>query len=201
MIDSKKALAFYLECDRVALGKSRKRPQLIGDEIWKYQRLMRKLDYANCWGQQKNRFLQTVNLIRVFYYKMRYRKLGMELGFSIPCGVFGPGLAIVHYGSIVISSKACIGENCRIHSGVNIGANAGETKAAVIGDNVYIGPGAKIIGDIRIGNGVCIGANAVVVKDVEDRITVGGIPAKKISNNDSSIHLRKVTEFVRNGDC
>ena len=197
MIDNRKALAFYLECDRVALGKSRKRPRLIGDEIWKYQRFMRKLDYANCRLHQKNRFLWPARLIRVVYYRLKYRKLGMQLGFSIPCNVFGPGLAIVHYGSIVVSSKASIGENCRIHSGVNIGANAGETQAAVIGNQVYIGPGAKIVGNIRIADGVCIGANAVVVKDVEQRMTVGGIPAKKISDKDSSIHLRNATEIVR----
>lgn len=176
-----------MECDRVALGITRKKPKLIGDEIWKFERIMRKLDYA-CTVKKR---------ITALFLKLVYRNLGMKLGFSIPCNVFGPGLAIVHYGNVVVSSGARIGENCRIHSGVNIGANAGETNAAQIGNNVYIGPGAKIIGNIVIGNDVCIGANAVVVKNVEEGITVGGIPAKKISDNDSSKHLKKATETIK----
>ncbi len=187
MIKDKKQLEYYMECDRVALGVKRKKPKLIGDEIWKFERLMRRLDYART---TNNRFYELI-------LKLKYRNLGMKLGFSIPCNVFGPGLAIVHYGNIVVSSDASVGENCRIHSGVNIGANAGESKAATIGNNVYIGPGAKIIGNVRIGNNVCIGANAVIVKNVEPGITVGGIPARKISSNDSSKHLNKATEMVK----
>ena len=187
MIKDKKQLKYYLECDRVALGISRKRPKLIGDEIWKYERVMRKLDYATT----------TKKIISRLILRLKYRNLGMKLGFSIPFGVCGPGLAIVHYGSIVIATNAKIGENARIHSGVNIGANAGEEKSATIGNNVYIGPGAKIIGDVHIGDNVCIGANAVVVKDVEPNITVGGVPAKKISDNSSEKHLKKATLFVK----
>ncbi len=186
MIKDKKQLKYYLECDRVALGISGKKPKFIGDEIWKFERVMRKLDYASTNKKTLSRLI----------LKLRYRNLGMKLGFSIPFGVCGPGLAIVHYGSIVISTNAKIGENARIHSGVNIGANAGEKKSATIGNNVYIGPGAKIIGDITIGDNVCIGANAVVVKDVEPNITVGGIPAKKISDNGSEKHLKKATSIV-----
>ena len=120
----------------------------------------------------------------------------MKLGFSIPYNNIGPGLAIVHYGTIVISSGVVIGENCRIHAGVNIGANAGELKAAVIGNNVYIGPGAKIVGNISIGENSVIGANAVVTKDVPPSVTVGGVPAKIISENDSSKHLIRATKVV-----
>lgn len=187
MIKDKKQLKYFMECDRVALGISRKKPKLIGDEIWKFERTMRRLDYAS----------NTKKILSRTILKFKYRNLGMKLGFSIPFGVCGPGLAIVHYGSIVIATKAKIGENARIHSGVNIGANAGEENAATIGNNVYIGPGAKIIGDITIGDGVCIGANAVVVKDVESNITVGGIPAKKISDNSSEKHLKKATTIVK----
>lgn len=187
MIKTKKDLLYYMECDRIALGITRKKPRLIGDEIWKFERIMRRLDYANT---KKSR-------VKAILLKWKYRNLGMKLGFSIPCNVFGPGLAIVHYGNIIVSGNSSIGENCRIHSGVNIGANSGETKAAAIGDNVYIGPGAKIIGNIRIGSNVCIGANAVVVKDVEDSVTIGGIPAKKISDNDSGNHLKKATEIIK----
>jgi len=104
------------------------------------------------------------------------------LGLSIPKNVFGAGLCIVHYGTIVVSSKAKIGENCRIHPSTSIGEYNGTPK---IGNNVYIGPGAKIFGNITIGNNVAIGANAVVNNDIPDNVTVGGIPAKIISQKSS----------------
>ena len=71
----------------------------------------------------------------------------------------------------------------------------------VIGDNVYIGPGAKLVGGGYIADDVVIGANAVVVGSIEEKgVTVGGIPAKKISNNNSSTHLLKATDLFCNGE-
>jgi len=164
MISTKEELAYYLECDRIALGKKRKKPNLFGDEIWKFQICMRKLDY----------YKSTKKKIASYYYRFKYHRLSLKLGFTIPCNVAGPGLALVHYGTIVISENCKIGKNCRIHAGVNIGANAGGSGAAVIGDNCYIGPGAKLIGEINIGSGSVIGANAVVTRDVPQNVTVGG---------------------------
>lgn len=71
---------------------------------------------------------------------------------------------------IVISQNAVIGKNCFISHQVTIGNSMG--KAPVIGDNVYIGPGAKLFGDIKIGNNVRIGANCSVFFDVPDNSTV-----------------------------
>lgn len=181
MISTKEELKYYLELDKKALGKRTKHPSVFGDDIWKFQIIMRKLDYYT-----------NKNLLKYFYYRFKFHNMSIRLGFSIPCNVIGPGLSIVHYGNIVISSGCNIGKNCRIHSGVNIGANAGERKAATIGDNVYIGPGAKIIGCIKIGNNSVIGANAVVTKNVPDSVTVGGIPARIISENDSSRHIAQI---------
>ncbi len=188
MINSKKELEYYLRCDKIALGKGAGRPSLFGDEVWKFQVCMRKLDY---YGKKGG--------LRRLYYRFKYHNLSVKLGFSVPCDVIGPGLAIVHYGTIVINSGTKIGKNCRIHAGVNIGANGGEAKAATIGDNVYIGPGAKIIGAVNVGSGSVIGANAVVTKDVPCCVTVGGVPAKIISENNSDKHLIKATDIV-NGD-
>ena len=64
----------------------------------------------------------------------------------------------------------------------NIGAYEGG--APVIGDNVYIGPGAKIFGDITIGNNVSIGANAVVNRSFPDNVIIAGVPAKVIKNKE-----------------
>lgn len=192
MIKSKEELRYYLACDRIALGEKRIKPRFIGDEIWKYQRLMRRLDYATTIRRKLLGGGRYALILR-----LRYRRLAMKLGFSIPFDVIGPGLALVHYGTVVISTHARLGANCKIHTGVNIGATSGGNEAASIGDNVYIGPGAKIIGNVRVGDNACIGANAVVVTDVEAGVTVGGIPAKKISDNDSEKHLIRATELVQ----
>ena len=184
MIQSKEDLKYYLDCDKKALGITRQKPRFYSDEIWKFQRCLRRLEYyTNCVGGG-NKILKIIN-------KIRFHSLSIKLGFSIPINVFGPGLAIVHYGSIVVSPGAKIGANCRIYEGVTIGATNGSTKAATIGNNVFIGSGAKIIGDITISSNVAIAANAAVVKDVicENGCTVGGVPAKVISSNDSSSNI------------
>jgi len=86
-----------------------------------------------------------------------------------------------------VNGAARIGSNCRIHTGVNIGTNAGTSSAApVLGDNCYIGPGAKLFGAITIGDSTVIGANAVVNRDFpEGGVTLGGVPAKVISAKSS----------------
>jgi serine O-acetyltransferase len=76
-----------------------------------------------------------------------------------------------------------IGENCNISRGVTIGqACRGRRKGTpIIGRHVYIGPGAKIVGAVRVGDFVAIGANCVVTDDVPDHATVVGVPARVIS--------------------
>jgi serine O-acetyltransferase len=114
------------------------------------------------------------------------RYLGIKLGFTIPPNVFGPGLSIAHPGTIVVNPDARIGANCRLHVCVNIGTQAGEHSAVpALGDNCYIGPGAKLFGSINIGNNVVIAANAVVNKNFPDNVTIGGVPAKVISQKSS----------------
>ena len=104
----------------------------------------------------------------------------MRLGISIPPGVFGRGLSIAHYGSIVVNDTARVGKYCRIHSGTNIGVLG--DRAPVIGDFVYIGPGAVIYGGAIVGDEVIVGANAVVGKSFVGPATLGGAPAQVISN-------------------
>ena len=97
----------------------------------------------------------------------------------------GPGLYIGHLGDVVVNGAARIGKNCNLSPGVVIGAaNRGSRKGVpVIGDNVYIAPGAKIIGNITVGNNVAIGANAVVLDDLPDNAVAAGNPAKVMSLN------------------
>lgn len=93
---------------------------------------------------------------------------------------FGKGFVIMHGVGIVINSGVKGGENIVIESGVVMGAarNGMPVKAPQLGNNIFIGSGAKILGGIRIGNNVKIGANAVVIKNVPDNVTVVGVPAE-----------------------
>lgn len=184
MIRNKRDLYHYLEQDKIALGiaNTKRRPRPFYDETWRFQIALRKAEYAlNC----KNK-----NIIYLLWNKLRFHLLSVKYGFSIPLNVFKEGLSIAHYGTIVVNSNARIGKNCRIQENVNIGST-GNDKAPKIGNNVFIGTGAKIIGNIEIADNISIGAGAVVVDSfLEKGITIGGVPAKKISNNDSSCFIQ-----------
>jgi serine O-acetyltransferase len=91
---------------------------------------------------------------------------------------FGPGFVILHSFGVVINSQVRGGRNVVIEHGVTIGAE--KDTSPVLGDDVFIGAGAKIIGGVRIGSRVKIGANAVVTKDVPDDATVVGVPARVV---------------------
>ncbi len=90
----------------------------------------------------------------------------------------GPGLRIYHFGCIVLNPLTKIGRNCTLRQGVTIGNRQTDEDVPVLGDDVNIGAGAKILGQIRIGNHVSIGANAVVLTDVPDHHIAVGVPAR-----------------------
>ena len=195
MIKSKKDYRSFLEADRIALNK--KKPNLISqlidlffpDYIWNFQKLLRKLEF------RKNCRKSIFNNLIIILLQFRFKRLSLKLGFSIPPNVFGPGLAIMHYGTIVVNANSRVGANCRIHPCTNIGASGGSPKAPQIGNNVYIGPGAKIYGDITIANNVAIAANAAVNKSfTEENILIGGIPAKKIKEIDISSLIKHLSK-------
>jgi serine O-acetyltransferase len=109
-------------------------------------------------------------------------------GIQIGAGAsIGPGLYIGHLGCIIVSGHAIIGEGCNLSQGVTIGVSGrpGRRGVPLIGDRVYVGPGAKVLGPISIGSRSAIGANAVVLKDVPPGVTVAGIPARIVSENGS----------------
>lgn len=99
----------------------------------------------------------------------------------------GLGCRILHGMGLVVSKKAVIGKNCTLYHGVTIGVKEewayGEP---VIGDNVRIYAGAKVIGDVQVGDNVMIGANAVVTKNCIADGIYAGIPAKLIRTTKSS---------------
>ncbi len=192
MITTKKQLSNVLRQDAKANGRTTTTPSFFGDEVWKFQIALRKLEYYANMSPAKRKFCYPAYALA----KYKYHHMSVKLNFSIPINVFDAGLALPHYGTIVVATGARIGKNCRIHEGVTIGATNGSSVAASIGNNVFIASGAKIIGEVTIADDVAIAANAVVTKSItEAGTTWGGVPAKKISDHDSHTNLsRKLFE-------
>jgi serine O-acetyltransferase len=124
--------------------------------------------------------------------------------YTYKFGIFIPydtqidaGFYIGHCGDIHVNSCARIGRNCNISQGVTLGqANRGKNAGyPIVGDDVYIGPGAKIIGAVRVGNNVAIGANCVVTKDVPDHAVVVGVPGRVISYDGAAGYVEH-TEYA-----
>lgn len=113
-------------------------------------------------------------------------------GISLPYKAsIGPGLYIGHYGNIILSNKAVIGHNCNLSQGVTIGISGRlpNKGVPVIGNRVYIGVNAVVVGKILVGDDVVIAANSLVTTDVPGHTTVLGVPAKVINNKGSDEYL------------
>jgi serine O-acetyltransferase len=128
-------------------------------------------------------------LYRLMQWSRRYRLAPLELIFNrlnsicsnciIGRGAeFGPGLVLIHATGVVINGKVRGGANVHIEHQVTIGAD--RRQVPTIGNNVFLGAGAKIIGPVTVGDGARVGANAVVVHDVPPHSTVVGIPARVV---------------------
>ncbi len=104
---------------------------------------------------------------------------GIELPRS---AIIGAGLYVGHFGGITVSGQAVIGRNCNLSQGITIGSSGEGEKSGVpvIGDDVYIAPGACLFGKISVGHNVKIGANAVVHRNVPDNAVVVAAPGFRI---------------------
>jgi serine O-acetyltransferase len=99
----------------------------------------------------------------------------------------GGGVFMPHANGIIVHIDAKIGENCNLSQQVTIGVGGTDPSGTpIIGDRVFLGPGAKVFGPITIGDDVAIGANAVVTKDLPQHVVAVGIPAKVISTKGST---------------
>ena len=165
MIKNKSDLIEYLNEDKRIMNVTRKKPSL-HQVCWRYLILLRKAEYyTNVGGVLKK------------WYQFRLNALSIKTGIFIPINTFGKGLAIPHYGTIIVNGSARFGDYCVIQAGVNVSANAHG------GNYVYLAPGAKINENLTIADHVIVGSNCVVTHSVEDEgCTVAGVPAKKISD-------------------
>ncbi|MFN0197624.1 MAG: serine O-acetyltransferase [Planctomycetaceae bacterium] len=113
---------------------------------------------------------------------------------------FGPGFVLIHSTGVVINGNVKGGSRIFLEHQVTIGAEKLQTPT--LGDDIFIGAGAKIVGPVRIGSHAKVGANAVVVKDVPEYATVGGIPAKVLKLNlpASDASRLETDECVTDGD-
>lgn len=109
-----------------------------------------------------------------------------------PGAKIGPGFFIDHGMGVVIGETAEIGENVTLYQGVTLGGTGRERgkRHPTLGDNVVVGAGAKVLGNIRLGNNVKVGAGSVVVHPVPDNCTVVGVPAEIVRKEG-----RRVTEI------
>lgn len=126
---------------------------------------------------------------RLMQWARRWRLAPLEMLFNrlntICCGCiigrgaeFGPGFVLIHSLGVVINGSVRGGSGVKIEHQVTIGAE--KRQSPVLGDSVFIGAGAKIIGSVRIGDGAKIGANAVVLHDIPPGATAVGIPARVV---------------------
>lgn len=169
MIENKEQLMFYIKADRIMnRGKAdytfRERIYscLFPDYIMKYLETLRKEEYLE---NKKSLIIRYIN-------KKKFIRLGIKLGFSIATNVFGYGLVLPHYGTIVVGGGNNIGNYAVLHTSTCI--TAGKKN---IGDGMYLSTGAKLINDISLGSGVSIAANTVVTKSIDDEnILIAGSP-------------------------
>jgi serine O-acetyltransferase len=151
---------------------------------FKYSFFMRTARYLKGRGRA---YFAIYVLARLLLNRYQYK-----YGISIPYNTeIGPGLYIGHFGGIIVNCEAKIGRNCNINQEVTVGATYGGKfpGSPSIMNNVYLGPGSKIIGGINLGSHVAVGANCVVTKSVPERGIVVGIPGEVVSNKGSGEYV------------
>lgn len=145
--------------------------------IWSFQKRLRITEY----------YLNTNKKIRYLFSKYLLHRKQLAFGFNIETNVFDIGLRIMHIGPILTNSRVRVGRNCTLHINTALVAQGTNDGVPTLGDNIVIGIGAIILGDIYIADGIAVGANAVVNKSFfEKDVAVAGVPAKIISDHGNS---------------
>lgn len=142
-------------------------------------------------------FKMRIPLLPQLIYRLIYFTNNCHVHYSTS---IGKGTIIAYGGiSVVIHKDAILGQNCVIESCVTIGGRSNLKKVPTVGNNVFIGTGAKVLGNVKVGNNVIIGANAVVIHDVPDNSIVAGVPARIIESNvdiNEKCNLKEITNGI-----
>lgn len=187
----------YLTNEFERVEVSSRRPLLFGD-LWSDLRAKSVWYFGRTGGWLTARMLVSDgSLCTVLYRVMRffrriylgpmaaivYKLNAFLTGAVIGRGAeFGPGLVILHSHALVVNTTVRGGANVILEGCVTIGAE--KNRSPILGENVFVGSGARVLGGVRVGSGARIGANAVVVHDVPDHATAVGIPARIVKTHD-----------------
>lgn len=181
-IKTKAQLKEYLdvECARFELRGRRYISYLFqiseGAILRRHTILLRKTEY----------YINSGKKIRAFIYRGILMRFQNKTGIHMPLNIAGKGLSISHVFPICINGNVTIGENCRIMPFVCIVNSGKNDLSPTIGNNVKLGIGCKVLGDVYIADGIKIGAGAVVTKSFyEPGIHIAGVPAKKLGEPES----------------
>jgi serine O-acetyltransferase len=159
---------------------------------FQYTVLMRLCGYLRTFPIQA---LGLYPLFKLLLLRSRYK-----YGIAIPeYTLIGPGFFINRFGGVYFNGDAVVGANANITHGTMLGqANRGPMRGSpTLGDRVFLGAGAKIVGRIKVGDDCSIGSNAVVTKDVPNFGVAGGVPAKLLSQAGSEGYInRQVPETL-----
>ena len=119
------------------------------------------------------------NLMRI-YYTIKWKRLSNKYGIYIHPNTVGKGLYIPHFNGGIQLNCISMGDFCSVSSGVVVGNKGSQDNRAIIGNNVELTIGCKIIGKVVLGNNVIVAPNSVVIKSIPDNAVVSGVPAKII---------------------
>ena len=179
MISSKKELQFYIMADMMMNRgkykqslKDRIKHIIISDYIMQYLKSMR---YCAYYSNVQHTAIS--DLILKPFHEIRYRKLGIKLGFSIGPNTLGYGVVIPHYGTIVVGNSNRLGNYAVLHTSTCISDNG-----KIIGDALYLATGAKMTSNLTLGDNISVGANSVVNKSFNSNCMIAGAPAIKIKD-------------------
>jgi serine O-acetyltransferase len=140
--------------------------------------LLKSLVADGTFAMMVYRLMQWCQAHRLIPLAMLFNKVNSALAHCVIGreAAFGPGFVLIHSDGIVINSSVQGGADIRLEHQVTIGAERGQSPR--LGDDVFVGAGARILGAVSVGNHVRIGANAVVLDDVPDNTTAVGVPAR-----------------------
>lgn len=183
--------------------------RFIAADQFRYEARADWRNFMKLWWKEGGFRFTTVMRVCAFLRSQRWSRFGsyhlclwIHRRMQIRYGVYlefstevGPGLYLGHPLGIVVNTRSVIGANCTLSHGVTLGQTHARSKCPgvpTIGNRVYLGCGAKIVGSVKVGDDAVVAPNAVVVADVPNLAVVGGIPAKQLSEEGSEGYVSNV---------